>query len=71
MQKDAILYSFSNESLDDQPVDIQDATTGARMDFNLAAQQGALVLLDRATGKVLASYGIGETTSAVPPVNAR
>jgi hypothetical protein len=60
MLKDAILYSFSNESLDDQPVDIQDATTGARMDFNLAAQQGALVLLDRATGKVLASYGISD-----------
>jgi hypothetical protein len=57
MLKDAVLYSFSNESLDDQPVDIRDSSTRARIHFTLAAQQGALVLLDRADGKILASYG--------------
>ncbi len=59
MLKDAVLYSFSNESLDDQAVDIRDSTTKARIHFTLAAQQGALVLIDRADGKVLASYGTG------------
>jgi len=55
MLKDAILYSFSNESLDNQRVDIQDAATKARLHFSLPAQQGAVVLLDRKTGKVLAA----------------
>jgi hypothetical protein len=53
---DAVLYSFSNESLDDQPVDIRDAVSGAHLKFELSAQRGAAILLNR-KGAVLASYG--------------
>jgi hypothetical protein len=55
--KNAVLYSFSSESMDDQDVDIKDGITGASLRFHLPAQRGAVVLLDRASGKVLASYG--------------
>lgn len=54
---DAVLYSFSNESLDDQPVDIRDAVSGGHVKFNLPAQRGAEVLLNRKNGAVLATYG--------------
>jgi hypothetical protein len=56
--KDAVLYSFSSESLDDADVDIEDAITGARLHFRLGAQRGAVLLLGRTDGKVLASYGV-------------
>ncbi len=56
--KSAVLYSFSSESMDDQEVDIKDGVTGAELHFLLPAQRGAVVLLDRASGKVLASYGV-------------
>lgn len=53
---DAVLYSFSNESLGDQPVDIRDAISGAHLKFVLSSQRGAAILLNR-KGAVLASYG--------------
>lgn len=53
----AVLYSFSNESFDSQPVDIRDTLTGARIKFTLEPQRGAAVLLNRKTGAVLAAYG--------------
>lgn len=53
---DAVLYSFSNESLDNQPVNIRDAVTGAHLRFTLSSQRGAMILLSR-KGAVLASYG--------------
>ncbi|QNI33693.1 hypothetical protein H7849_07140 [Alloacidobacterium dinghuense] len=53
---DAVLYSFSNESLDDHPVDIRDAVSGAHLKFELSAQRGAEILLSR-KGAVLAAYG--------------
>jgi hypothetical protein len=59
---DAVLYSFSNESLDAQPVDLRDATTGARIHFTLEGQRGAMLLLSKSGGKVLAAYG-----DAAPP----
>lgn len=52
----AVLYSFASDSLQDQRVNIKDTTTGAVIDFTLGAQRGAMVLLDRSTGAVLASY---------------
>ncbi len=55
---DAVLYSFSSESLDDQTIDIEDASTHARLHFRMPAQHGALVLLRRSDGAVLASYGV-------------
>lgn len=53
---DAELYSFSNESLDAQTVDIVDALTGAHIHFTLQQQRGAALLLSR-QGAVLSSYG--------------
>jgi hypothetical protein len=54
---DAVLYSFSNESLDPQTVNLRDAATGAAIHFTLAGQRGAMLLLARPGGKVLAAYG--------------
>jgi hypothetical protein len=53
---DAEVYSFSNESLDPQAVNIVDALTGAHIHFAMQAQRGAVLLLDR-KGAALASYG--------------
>jgi len=53
---DAEIYSFSNESLDPQTVDIVDALTGAHIHFEMQAQRGAVLLLDR-KGAALSSYG--------------
>lgn len=52
----AVLYSFSNESADAQPVDIVDAATGAHIRFTMEPQRGAALLLGT-DGKVLSSYG--------------
>jgi len=52
----AVLYSFSNESMDTQKVDFIDVATGAHVDFTMEPQRGAALLLDGA-GKVLSSYG--------------
>jgi hypothetical protein len=51
----AVLYSFSNESMDSQNVDIIDALTNAPIRFTMQPERGAALLLDR-QGKVLASY---------------
>ena len=54
---DAVLYSFSNESLDDQAVNIEDAITHAALHFTLPTQRGAAILLRKSDGAVLAAYG--------------
>ena len=56
--KDAVLYSFSSESLQDSDVDLEDSLTKAHLHFRLASERGAVLLLRRPDGKVLASYGI-------------
>ena len=56
--KDAILYSFSSESLDDANIDIEDTATKAHIAFTLQAQHGGTILLNRFDGSILASYGI-------------
>ncbi|HTV81230.1 MAG TPA: hypothetical protein VME18_01165, partial [Acidobacteriaceae bacterium] len=53
---DAEIYSFSNESLSAETVNIVDALTGAHIEFTMPAQAGAALLLGR-DGKVLSSYG--------------
>ena len=58
MLKHAILYSFSSESLDDQKINIEDVATKAHIAFTLRAQHGAMILLHRPDGSVLASYGL-------------
>lgn len=52
----AVLYSFSNESLDAQTVNLMDAVSGAHIHFTIAAQRGAMLLIGR-NGVALASYG--------------
>ena len=65
---DAVLYSFSSESMDSSEVDLVDAFTHARLHFLLPAERGAVLLLDRATGKVLSSYGVEAAKGeALPP----
>jgi hypothetical protein len=54
---DAVLYSFSSESLEEQRVDIQDSTTRANIKFTLAPGRAAMLLLRKNDGAVLASYG--------------
>jgi hypothetical protein len=56
--KNAVLYSFSSESLDATDVDIEDSITKAHLHFRLGAQRGAVLLLQRPDGKLLGSYGV-------------
>lgn len=59
--QNAVLYSFSSESLEDVTVDIEDSVTHARIHFRLPAQRGALLLLRRPDGAWLSSYGVEAT----------
>lgn len=43
----AVLYSFSNESLDAQTINIVDSLTGAHIHFTMQPQRGAALLMDR------------------------
>jgi hypothetical protein len=56
MLKDAVLYSFSSESLQDTEVDLEDTATHARLHFLLPSQRAAMILLNRKNGDVLSSY---------------
>jgi len=57
----AVLYSFSSDSFRDEPIDLLDACSGARIHFTLQAQHGALLLFRKYDGKLAASYGIEQT----------
>ncbi len=59
--KNAVLYSFASDSFRDEPIDLVDAGTGTRIRFTLRAQHGALLLIRKGDGKVVASYGTGQT----------
>jgi hypothetical protein len=54
--KDSVLYLFVSETSRDEHVDITDRLTGANLKLALPALRTKLMLLDRATGAVLASY---------------
>ena len=56
----AVLYSFSNESLDAQTINIVDSLTGAHIHFTMQPQRGAALLMDR-RGVELSSYGEAAT----------
>jgi hypothetical protein len=60
---DAVLYSFSNESLDSRTVNIIDALTGAHIHFTMDPQRGAALLLNR-QGTALSNYGGATVDSA-------
>jgi Cellulase (glycosyl hydrolase family 5) len=53
---DSVLYLFMSESGRDEPLDVTDKLTGARMNFVLPAQRTALLLLSK-QGAVLGRYG--------------
>jgi hypothetical protein len=57
---DAVLYSFSSESLNAQQVDLHDNLTGAHIQFELPPQRGAALLLRKSDGAVLAAYGAAQ-----------
>ena len=54
--EDAELYSFSNESTENQQIDLVDDRTHAQISFTMEPQRGAALLLDL-HGHALASYG--------------
>ena len=58
MLKNAVLYSFASELLDDEKVDITDRVSRAHIKFMLRAQRAAMFLLNRQTGAVLVSSGV-------------
>lgn len=57
MLKDAILYNFSSETLQDTQIDLEDTATHAHLHFLLPSQRAAMLLLNRSNGAVLSSYG--------------
>lgn len=52
----AVLYLFASESSQDEQIHLRDKLTGTNLKFTLPALRTRLLLLDRATGSVLASY---------------
>ena len=58
MLKDAILYSFSSEFLQNTEIDLEDTATRARLHFLLPSQRAAMILLNRSNGAVLGSYNM-------------
>lgn len=63
--QDAVLYSFSNETFRDQQVDFEDRATSAHIHFSLRAQGGAVLLLRKSDGQVIASYGIDDVNPGI------
>jgi hypothetical protein len=51
-----VLYLFVSESSRDEDIEIRDKLTGANLKLTLPASRTKLMLLDRATGAVVASY---------------
>jgi hypothetical protein len=54
--QNAVLYLFMSESGSDQPIDVRDKLTGAKIKFTLPEQRAVLVLLDRKDGKLVGKY---------------
>jgi hypothetical protein len=55
--KDAVLYLFASTDALDAAIDLKDGLTGGRISFRLGAGRGAVVLLEKQTGRVVAGYG--------------
>jgi hypothetical protein len=54
--KDSLLYLFVSESSRNEDIDLRDKLTGAHLKLTLPALRTNLLLLDRPTGAVHASY---------------
>ena len=55
--RDALLYLFVSESAGDEEIALSDRETRARFHFRLDSRRARLLLLDRPSNKVLASFG--------------
>ena len=55
--RDALLYLFVSESAGDEEIALTDKETGAGFRFRLASRRARLLLLDRPSRKVLATFG--------------
>jgi len=55
--QDAVLYVMESETDQDTKISLEDTATGAQLEFDLAAQHGALALVDKTSKKVVAKYG--------------
>jgi hypothetical protein len=64
--KDSVLYLFASESSESQNLDIRDKLTGARMQLSVPALRTEMLLVDRATGKIISTYRQPEWSKATP-----
>jgi hypothetical protein len=55
--QDSVLYILESETDQDTTINLQDAPSGAHLELRLAAQHGALALIDKKTSQVIAKYG--------------
>ena len=56
IMKDSVLYLFVSETSRNEDIDLRDKLTGAHLKLTLPALRTRLLLLDRTSGSVLASY---------------
>jgi hypothetical protein len=56
--KDAVLYVLESEASQDTDLQWKDNVTGADLKIHLPAQRAAVLIVDRATKKVAAQYGV-------------
>jgi hypothetical protein len=61
-----VLYLFASESSESQNLDIRDKLTGARMQLSVPALRTEMLLVDRATGKIISTYRQPEWSKATP-----
>ena len=54
---DSMLYVFVSDAADDAKIDLRDQTTGAQIDFSLAAQHAAIAVIGKEEKRVVAKYG--------------
>lgn len=55
--QDSVFYILESETVDDTPIDLRDAITGARIALKLPAQHAALALIGKKEKAILAKYG--------------
>jgi len=55
--EDSVLYIFSSDSQRDEPINLEDKTTGARLTFTLPSERAALALIGKKQRAVIAKYG--------------
>jgi hypothetical protein len=55
--KDAVLYILESETAQDGDLEWKDGATGANLTVHLPAQRAALLVVEKASKKVVAQYG--------------